>query len=146
MRDLQSLSGRFDAVINLWQSFGYFDADTNSRVFSQMCDKIKQKGRLILDIYHREFFMRFQGARKFEKHGVSVVETRTISGDRLHVDLEYGTSKGIDHFDWQLYTPTEIKELARSEGLIELYECSDYDINIQPTELKPRTQFVFEKT
>ena len=29
MRDLASIGGPFDAIICLWQSFGYFDSETN---------------------------------------------------------------------------------------------------------------------
>src|SRR5262245_25632504 len=76
MRDLGGLLGAFDAAVCLWQSFGYFDAATNEQVLKQIGRKLRPGGRLVLDIYHREFFERNQGARRFERGGATVTETK----------------------------------------------------------------------
>ena len=64
LRDLGSLPGRFDAVVSLWQSFGYFDAATNADVLRQAGDRLRPGGRLLLDLYHRDFFARRQGSQE----------------------------------------------------------------------------------
>src|SRR5215208_5510811 len=53
MRNFSDIDGKFDAVLNLWQSFGYFDEKTNQNILHQIAEKLNPKGRFILDIYHR---------------------------------------------------------------------------------------------
>jgi SAM-dependent methyltransferase len=76
MRELSQLSESFDAVLNLWQSFGYFDDHTNAAILGEIRNKLNPNGRLILDIYHREFFEGNQGIRQFERNGVKVTEKK----------------------------------------------------------------------
>ena len=45
MRDFASVPGRFDAVLCLWQSFGYFDPETNRTVLRQIHDELGSNGR-----------------------------------------------------------------------------------------------------
>ncbi|HZG67942.1 MAG TPA: class I SAM-dependent methyltransferase, partial [Herpetosiphonaceae bacterium] len=66
MRDLATLPGRFDAIICLWQSFGYFDASTNEAILRNISHKLIAGGRCILDLYHHDFFVHHQGKRELE--------------------------------------------------------------------------------
>lgn len=61
MRDLRAVPAGGDAVICMWQSFGYFDADQNLAVLHGIRDLLRPRGRLVLDIYHRDFFEAHQG-------------------------------------------------------------------------------------
>ena len=61
MRNIQEISGSFDAISCLWQSFGFFDDSTNKDLLQKMNDKLNANGRLILYIYHRGFFEKHQG-------------------------------------------------------------------------------------
>src|SRR5439155_22236394 len=99
MRDLDRLNDSFDAVICMWQSFGYFDAATNASVLAQMSTRLRPGGRLVLDVYHRGFFEARQGVRTFQSNGIEVTETKRMTGDRLHVSLEYATGER-DEFEW----------------------------------------------
>ena len=146
MRCLNDLQDSFDAIINLWQSFGYFDDATNKDILRQMSSKLNPKGRLILDIYNRGFFEKHQGERKYEKTGMNISETKIVSDNRLSVELDYGSEKGLDRFDWRLYTPTEIKEMAEEVGLVVIVVCTDFDEGKQATDMSPRMQIVCEKT
>jgi SAM-dependent methyltransferase len=147
MRDLASLPGTFDAALSLWQSFGYFDEETNVDIMRQMHDKLNPRGRLVLDIYHRGFFeaQGTEAGRTFEKEGLTIVETRQLTGNRLTVTLDYDGESPPDVFDWQLYTPEDIGTLASEVGFRVLTLCTEYDEAQPATSTRPRMQLVLEK-
>lgn len=145
MRRIDEISGCYDAVVNLWQSFGYFDDTTNRDILRQIGRKLNPGGRLILDIYNREFFERNEGVRSCEKEGVSVTEDKRMAGARLQVTLSYNDGASSDRFDWQLYTAPEMAELLGDLGFREVIACTDFDESRPPSSDKPRMQLVFEK-
>lgn len=145
MRDISSIDGTFDAALILWQSFGYFDAETNANVLRQIHHKLRPGGRFILDIYHRAFFEAHQGERTFSADGKEVTESKRMVGDHLHVTLDYGPTSPPDSFEWQLYTPEEICALAGGIGFRTLVACTGFDESIPPSPKAPRMQIVLEK-
>lgn len=142
MRDLADVPGDFDAVVILWQSFGYFDDATNAAVLREIHLKLRPGGRLILDVYHREAFERHQGRRTFERGGMQITEQKRMEGRRLHVDLEYGEGAG-DSFDWRLYTPDELNALAGVGDFTPLLACTGFDEAQPASPGAPRMQLVF---
>ncbi len=144
MRHVGSLETDFGAVLSLWQSFGYFDEATNRDVLEGMSARLRPKGRLILDIYHREFFEAHEGVQVLERLGTTIHATNTVKGNRLTAHLEY-EGGGSDTFDWQLYTPDEITALAALCGLRLLLACTWFDEAEPPSPEVPRVQYVFEK-
>jgi SAM-dependent methyltransferase len=145
MRHLSDLPGPFDGVVNLWQSFGYFDDRTNADVLRQIGAILNPGGRLVLDIYHRGFWEEHQGIREFQRNGVEIREEKVMHGNRLLVELTYG-GRVSEHFEWQLFTPQEISRLARGCGLTPLLACTNFDPEQAATEDSPRMQMVFERT
>ena len=145
MRDLAALDRTYDAAINLWQSFGYFDPSTNSAVLKGIYERLNPSGRLILDIYHRDFFAAHAGTRTFECKGRHIVETKTMAGNRLVVSLDYDADGARDVFDWQLYTPDELCALADEIGFQPLVVCANFDEAQPATADIPRMQLVLEK-
>lgn len=143
MRDLGPISGPFDAVTILWQSFGYFDDETNAAVLDEVRGKLRPGGRLILDVYHQDFFERHQGEGQFERGGLTVREHKRMDGPRLRVDLTYGEGRTGDAFDWRLYTPGELRDLAHSRGFTSLLACSGFDEERPASADVPRMQLVF---
>jgi SAM-dependent methyltransferase len=145
MRRLEALPGSFNVILSLWQSFGYFDEVTNRDILRQMSQKLTANGRLILDLYHREFFQQHQGARQVERRGMMITITDTMVGNRLLAQLEYEGGQGGDTFEWQLFTPDEICQAAAEFGLHCLLVCTESDEHKPATPEKPRMQLVFEK-
>lgn len=144
MRKLADLPFSFDAAICLWQSFGYFDEATNRHVLAQLTQKIRSKGRLILDLYHREFFEVHQGTQRFTRQGIDVIVTNIMHGGRLTSFLQYSNGKS-DNFEWQLYTPDEVIALAGDLGFTCLVACTNFD-EAQPASAEStRMQLVFEQ-
>jgi SAM-dependent methyltransferase len=144
MRDLAGLPGRFDGVICLWQSFGYFDASGNAAILQAIAEKLTPGGRCILDLYHRTFFEIHQGRRVFEVDGRSVVEDKHMRGDRLIVGLSYDGAEG-DRFEWQLFRPHNLRALAETCGLTLRLTCTNFDEAQPASPTLPRVQYVLEK-
>jgi SAM-dependent methyltransferase len=145
MRRLAELPGTFDAIICLWQSFGYFDAATNADILRQINQKLRQGGRLVLDIYHRGFFERNQDTRHFKREGRAISETKRMDGDRLTVTLDYGPDREPDRFEWQLFSPAAITDLARQHGFELLLACAGFDPTTPASAELARMQLVFER-
>ncbi len=145
MRRLAELPGSFDAIICLWQSFGYFDAAGNADILRQISRKLRPGGRLVLDIYHCGFFERNQGMRHYERAGRAISETKRMDGDRLTVTLDYGPDLPPDIYEWQLFSPDAIANLARQHGFAPLLACAGFDQATPASAEAPRMQLVFER-
>jgi SAM-dependent methyltransferase len=145
MRHLAELPDTFDAIICLWQSFGYFDAATNADILRQIGQKLRPGGRLVLDIYHRGFFERNQGTRSFERDGRLISETKRMNGDRLTVTLDYGPDVPQDSYAWQLFSPDDIAALAQQHGFAPLLACAGFDQATPASADLARMQLVFER-
>lgn len=144
MRQVAEVPGTFDAIVCLWQSFGYFEPADNLDLLKQWRAKLNRPGRLVLDIYHRGFFEHHLGQQRLERQGRSILETKTMAGHRLRVRLDYGLGDPVDVFEWQLYTPEEICALGASIGLEPRLTCTQFDPAQAASPDQPRMQIVFE--
>ena len=145
MRELPSLGLSADAVLCLWQSFGFFDAAMNRRVLGDFAGMLSTGGRCVLDLYHRDFFEANQGTRTSELRGQRITESKQVVAGRLRVTLTEGDGVPIDAFEWQLYTPGEIARLADDAGFDRVLTCTNYDAAQAASGTLPRVQYVFEK-
>ncbi|MFI5268845.1 MAG: class I SAM-dependent methyltransferase [Chloroflexota bacterium] len=145
IRDLAGIPGSFDAAIIMWQSFGYFDDAANAEILRQINGRLHPRGRVILDLYHRDFFVQRQGVRTFDLPVMAVTETTRMEGRRLSVALEYRPGRAGDAFEWLLYTPEEISSLIEQCGFVPLVVCSGFDEELAPSAHTPRMQIVCEK-
>lgn len=145
MRALDDLAGTYDAALNMWQSFGYFDETTNTAVLKSINSKIKLGGRFIIDIYNRDFFADKFGENKFERAGKSITERKILKDNRLRVELDYGEAQNSDVFSWQVFTPAEFEALAEECGFDTVIMCTNVNVNLSPSAQYPRMQFVLEK-
>lgn len=143
MRQLAQVPFTFDAALCLWQSFGYFDEATNRDLLGQIAQKLNSRGRLILDLYNRDYFMEHQGTRCFSRQGIDVIAMNIMHGHRLTALLQYSNGR-CDAFEWQLYTAEEITDLAHGLGFQCIVACSDFAEQPVTPEV-PRMQFVFEQ-
>jgi SAM-dependent methyltransferase len=144
MRAIAVLDDSFDAVTCLWASFGFFDAPTNEGVLAQMAAAVRPGGRVVLDVYDRDFFASHQGTREIERGGRRVVERKQLDGDVLTVQLDYG-EETVDTFRWQVFTSDELKALALGHGLRTVTCCAGFRADRAPSEGEPRMQLVLER-
>ena len=145
MRQLAALGGPFDAALCLWQSFGYFDAETNAAILRDIATLLRPRGRLVMDLYHRMYFESRAGERVFEINGKQIVEQRSISSEgRLRVELE-SDKADVELFDWQIYSPGELIEAAAIAGLSLVVACSGFDETKPASDQTPRYQLILER-
>ena len=123
----------------LGADFDYYDA-----VLSALALELRVGGRLVLDLYHREFFAAHQGTGTLERAGRKVVETKSMEGRRLTVHLDYGGGK-TDTFGWELFVPEELAERAMGLGFHLVAAYSGFDEAVSPSPDRPRFQAIFEK-
>lgn len=108
LRELDRLPADFDAVLNMWASFGYFEAEENERVLASIARRLRPGGRLVLDLFNREFFEGRDGERELRP---GIVERSWLDGVRRRCEIDFGDGQ-VDVFDWQLYTAAELEALA----------------------------------
>ncbi len=144
MRDLSAHFGGFDAVLCIWQSFGYFDEAENRRVLAAMAGCLRPGGRLVLDLYHREYLATRPMASRRVVAGVSVESRAHLTGNRYAVELAY-SSGGHDRFDWEVFTPPEMRAVALAAGLKPLLMVSEFSERIVPGPRLQSFQVVLER-
>ena len=58
MRHVPAPDGSFDAVINLFTAFGYFDDTENQRVLEEVSRVLAPGGQFLIDVINRDYLMR----------------------------------------------------------------------------------------
>jgi SAM-dependent methyltransferase len=144
IREYRPAPVRLDVAIVMSQSFGYFDPTTNRNVLGRLAVGLREGGRVILDLWNREFFVAHQGERELKTASGVVQESKRLNGDRLCVQLDYPDG-AHEEFEWQLFAPGQMKQLAESVGLALLISCSDFDMTTLPSPTNPRIQFLLER-
>jgi SAM-dependent methyltransferase len=144
VRELATLTRTFDAAIFLWASFGHFEASVNLAVLRAIAHRLRPGGRLLLDVYNRDFFESRQGDRVIKRAGRSVKELKRLELDRLYVRLEYDHG-AVDEFQWQVFSPRDAAHLARQCGMTVKIACAEFNSRKPPDDDAARMQVTFEK-
>lgn len=115
MREIP-FEGKFDAVINMFTAFGYFeDESEDQKVINGICAALKTGGKLLLDTVNREWLMRVYQENDWEKVGNDFYALDERSFDPLTSRISaktiiLGGRKNIErHHSLRLYT---LRELA----------------------------------
>jgi SAM-dependent methyltransferase len=148
MRQVGELPGVFDAVINMWQSFSYFDEPANRDLLRKVHAKLTDQGRLVIDLYHRQYFERHAGHSRREIDGIMVDTEGYMEGNRWHAVLRYADAHGArggDHMEWQLFTLDEFAALAAACGFDLVLACAWADEAQAPAAEIARMQVVLRK-
>ena len=135
MRDIPFTS-EFDAVINMFTAFGYFDSDDEDvRVLQSVGNSLKGDGQLLLDTINREWVLAnyVQNDWHTDDDGNTFLEHREfdlVTG-RNHVTFTIVTADGTRRespgHDIRLYTLTELVRLFDASGLRVSATYGDYD-------------------
>lgn len=143
---IASIGRTFDGVLCLWQSFGYGTPDQNRQLLRDMRQVLRPGGRILLDIYNAAAAVDLP-LWTTEQRGERVVRTRRKwDHRRLHVELEYSDAQGIDIHEWEVYTASELRQLAGEVNLEVLLSCAWFDESIQPSNEHLRMQLLLERT
>ena len=113
---------RFQRVVNLFTSFGYFQSDDeNVHAFMEMASRVETGGILILDHMNAGRIRRTLVPESMEeKEGFRIVQQRQLSGLRVQKRIE--VTRLSDHATWEfhedvrMFEPLEMIEMARNAG------------------------------
>ncbi len=126
---------RYDAVVNLFTSFGYFRSEEkNFRVLRGLVASLKPGGRLAMNLVDRDWLLRnFRATSHTVSEGVDVLElrvydapARAIESHTLSVDIKRGTTKSYFHRT-RLYSKPEMVKLLKAAGLRRVVVYGDSD-------------------
>lgn len=122
----------FDAIINLWSSFGYFDEKTNEQVIFNFSRALKKKGVLIIDVENRDYILKHFVYETFrEKEDVLILERRkfnavtSIVTTHRYFVFEKGRREYTRHL--RIYTATELVNILHNAGLEVANLFGNYD-------------------
>jgi SAM-dependent methyltransferase len=123
----QQWTGRFDAVVNIFTAFGYFEApEDNQQVLADIARVLKPGGLFIIDVSHRDRIMSdYRETDWFEVDDLLVCTSRhfdPISGMNTEMML-WTDDDGQRHsvfFKVHIYTATELTLMLRQAGLMPL--------------------------
>jgi SAM-dependent methyltransferase len=121
----ETWAARFDGVINVLTSWGYFEADAdNERVIEGVARSLKLGGRFFLDVLNRDWLV-----RNFREHGWREGQGGVIVAERNRLDLLTGRSEVentilfpdghrlVRPVSIRLYTLAEVASLFRKHHL-----------------------------
>jgi SAM-dependent methyltransferase len=113
---------RYDLVLNLFTSFGYFENPAEDRrVLVNMAQSLKPGGRLVLEMTGKEIVARTFRERDWrEEAGVMWLEERKVSQDWSWVDSRWILLRGAQREEFRvshrLYSAVELTALLRDCG------------------------------
>lgn len=145
MFQLSSIRRTFDAVLCLWQSFGYGDAAQNRDMLAGMCQVLRPRGRVLLDIYNADAVVTLPPETTEQRAGRTIHTRRSMKDRRLTIELEYSDVAIVDKHDWEVFTPDQIVQLAADVDLNVLLTCAWFDETIRPGSEHLRMQLLFER-
>lgn len=120
MRQLDDLSG-FDAALNWWGSFGYFD-DAGDEVFAAgVCKALLPGGRFLIDANLTETLMPIFQPKGWERWGdILVLEDRVFDFETSRMEVDWTFIRaGVEerkHASLRLYSAHEMVVLLRRAG------------------------------
>jgi SAM-dependent methyltransferase len=121
MRDF-SRSEAFDAVVNVFTSFGYFDAQADDRrVVENAYRSLRPGGRLLLDMVGKEIIARiFQSRDWHETSAGTVLYDRKVAQDWSRIENRWILIKDGHMHEWrfshQVYSAAELHTLLGGCG------------------------------
>lgn len=147
MRELP-LDGGFDAVVNLFTSFGYFEDDEEQvKVLREVYRMLKPGGKFIIDFLNPAYVIAHLVPHSTREDGDNLIdETRRIEDGYVKKDIIL-TSKGDDtprkyHERVKLYPLETFKQLIAAAGLLLEAVHGSYDEEEYDEEHSKRMIFV----
>lgn len=125
----------FDAVVNLWNSFGYFEnIEDDLKVLGNFYDSLKENGKFLIDVYGKEVVVKLLRKKDWyeEDDGSIFLDERKISDDCgklftrwILIDKD-NNRKEFTYFQ-RLYSGTELVELVKKAGFKDVKIYGGFD-------------------
>jgi SAM-dependent methyltransferase len=134
MRDLPWPDASFDAVVNLWTAFGYFETQAeDERALAEIARVLKPGGRFVLDTANAVGLMRMFRSQGWQElaDGTFFLENRSYDVPSGRMTAEWTFVKdGVTTelaFEHRLYSAAEYAALFRGAGLDPVGWYGDFD-------------------
>jgi len=125
--------GAFDAAINLWTSFGYFDdPEEDRRVLENIYASLKPDGKLLLDVMGKEVLARIFRPRDWQEHdGVLFLEERRLIEGWSRIETRWIIIRDGEREEFtlslRLYSGAELRALLQEVGFRRTWLFGDLD-------------------
>jgi ubiquinone/menaquinone biosynthesis C-methylase UbiE len=137
MSKLSLYRGRFDAVVNLYTSFGYFSSDRrNEQVLRELISTLKSGGQIALQLVNRDWLLKSFRFRPTEwkcRNGKFVLEDRRYDRATKYEEsqlmvLDQRTRKAkVYRHRVRLYSKPEMVSMMKRCGLVDIRVFGDFD-------------------
>jgi len=123
IRHLPFADASFDAVVNLFSSFGYFAEEDDGAVLDEIARVLRPGGRAILDLMNPDRIRAgLVPESRTERDGIVLEERRSLSSDGRRVRKEVrltlpGEAARTWTEDVRMYGTAELQALAEPRGL-----------------------------
>ncbi|KPL01587.1 MAG: hypothetical protein AMJ90_07530 [candidate division Zixibacteria bacterium SM23_73_2] len=134
MRELR-FDREFDAVVNWFGSFGYFDDETNEKVLQRFINALAKNGALIIDLTNRDYIVqRMGGFYEWEPEVVLKKGKRKLFGkygfdpftNRIEAEIEIEGAKEKIYYTMRYYGLHELVGLLEKNRMRVLEAFGDY--------------------
>ena len=128
MKNLSWAKNKFDLVINLYTSFGYFKTDKENQSFLyELVKSVKPGGHLVIQTINRDWLLKVfspvdwsESPHSYYMHGRKYdPKTNYMEGYNFYLDKKSGKGEKAYH-RIRLYSISEMKKLLSSTGLVSL--------------------------
>jgi ubiquinone/menaquinone biosynthesis C-methylase UbiE len=142
VRMLPFRDGAFDAVLNIFNSFGYFGEDENQNVLAEFARVLRSGGRVLIDVANPEPLVDLiteHPRTQQQVHDLLLTEDWSYDADTqvLHnqTRIELGGEVTERFYDLRLYSLSEMQDLLAGAGMQYEAVYGDFDgENYEPTE------------
>jgi len=115
--------GKFDAVINIFTSFGYFqDEEDNFKVIEGISRRLKPGGKFLVDVINRDYLIRnITDSHWFEREDVICLQEHFFDAETSRIEdrwvfMEKGSRKEFD-VSIRVYALHEMIDMFERAGL-----------------------------
>lgn len=135
MRD--PFQSKFDAIFNLFTSFGYFDDNqTNIEVLRNLKHGLKKNGLLVIDFINVNYIKKtLIDKETISRNNIDFQISRAVDGNTIRKDIRFSVDDREHHYKESIkfLTLDTLKSYFASAGLklkhtFGSYELSDFDI------------------
>ena len=127
--------GAFDLILNLFTSFGYFQTEAEEmKTLKNMVESLTDDGVVVIDTLGKEALaerLHADSPPVEEQDGALLIQRVKVEDDWCRVKSEWiiATDDKVDrvHFDHQLYSGKELRELMNWAGLSDVSLYGDID-------------------
>jgi 2-polyprenyl-3-methyl-5-hydroxy-6-metoxy-1,4-benzoquinol methylase len=123
-------SRRFDLVVNLFTSIGYFENDEeNFSVIKKAYNLLNEAGYFILDYFNKDYLLKnLIPTTIFSENGFRITQKRSIEGARIVKKITIENDGSVEEFyeSVRLYDYEEILTYIKKAGFATIKQYGDY--------------------